>query len=140
MRPPTEEELNEEVEDGFGLDLYDQDFDLVKTNLEDRKLDLFVLEVTLEITRDRWILEKGRLEADIRLKESMLTVSQEYFDDEPDMAVQDQHALDTAKERLRKEEEEYLEGEKKTKEQIARKKLELAVVADVVAHRHTGHF
>jgi hypothetical protein len=98
MRPPTEEELNEEVEDGFGLDLYDQDFDLVKTNLEDRKLDLFVLEVTLEITRDRWILEKGRLEADIEFKESMLTVSQEYFDDEPDMAVQDQHALDAAKE------------------------------------------
>ena len=140
MRPPTEEELIEEVEDGFGLNLYDQDLDLVKLDLDNRRQELFILEIALQITQDRWTLEMARLEKDIEFKKSVLEVSQVYFDDEPEMATQDQLALDAAKQRLEKEKKEFKEGEEKAKAELARKKLELAVVADVVAHRHTGHF
>ena len=140
MRPPTEDELNEEVNDGFGLSLYDEDLDIVKMDLENRNQEIFILEITLQITQDRWTLEKARLKDNIQFKKSVLEVSQVYFGDDPDMAAQDQLSLDAAKQQLEKEEKEFEEGEKKAKEEIARKKLELAVVADVVAHRHTGHF
>ena len=138
MRPPTEEELNEEVDEGFALHMLEDPLWIVEANHLDRQLELEVLEITLTIVDDRWAQDRKKLQDDIRYKQEMLTVSQDYFDDMPEMAAQDQLALDQAKERLVKEEKEYEEGRKTAVEKINRKKLELAVVADIL-RRHTNH-
>ena len=138
MRPPTEDELNEEVDEGFALHMLEDPLWQVEANYVDRQLELEVLEITVQIVKDRWIQDKKKRLEEIRHRREMLTVSQEYFDDMPEMAVQDQLALDQAKERLVKEEKEYEEGRKTAVEKINRKKLELAVVADIL-RRHTNH-
>ena len=138
MRPPTEEELNEEVDEGFALHMLEDPLWQVEANYVDRQLELEVLEITVQIVKDRWIQDKKKRLEEIRHRREMLTVSQEYFDDMPEMAAQDQLALDQAEERLIKEEKEYEEGEKAASDKIERKKRELAVVADII-RRHTNH-
>ena len=138
MRPPTEEELNEEVDEGFALHMLEDPLWQVEANYVDRQLELEVLEITVQIVKDRWIQDKKKRLEEIRHRREMLTVSQEYFDDMPEMAAQDQLALDQAEERLIKEEKEYEEGEKAARDKIERKKRELAVVADII-RRHTNH-
>ena len=138
MRPPTEEELNEEVDKGFALHMLEDPLWQVEANYVDRQLELEVLEITVQIVKDRWIQDKKKRLEEIRHRREMLTVSQEYFDDMPEMAAQDQLALDQAEERLIKEEKEYEEGEKAARDKIERKKRELAVVADII-RRHTNH-
>ena len=133
MKPPTEEELNEVVDDGFALDKLKEPLWMVEANIIDRKLELENLEITLQITMDRWEHEKKILLDNIRFRREMLEVSEVYFDDDPDVAAQDLVLLNTAKEKYKKEEKEFEEGLKKTKDKIERKKRELAVVADINA-------
>ena len=138
MKPPTEEELNEVVDDGFALDKLEEPLWMVEANLIDRKLELENLEITLQITMDRWEHEKKKLLDDIRFRREMLEVSEVYFDDDPDVAAHDLVLLNTAKEKYKKEEKEFEEGLKKAKDKIERKKRELAVVADI-RRRHANH-
>jgi len=141
MRPPTEEELNEEVDDGYGLAYEGEPTYIIQGVLDILKMELDGLEMTAEMVADRWKKDEDFTKRVIRLCLESIEFEQEWMD-EPDPAViaRDQQRLQEARATLRKEKEEYEEGRKRSDKAIEHKKLQIAVVADTLRRSYTGHF
>ena len=104
-------------------------------------MEIDAMEVTMEMTIDRWRKEENYLLTVIRLYENSLEFEMEWQDEVDQVAVaHEQERLQEAKSKHSKEKEEFEAGEKEAKEAIELKKRELAVLQDVLRRSHTGHF
>jgi len=141
MRPPTEAELNEEVDDGYGLAYEGEPTFVIQGFVDLLKAELDALELTSEMTIDRWGRQEKFLKDVIRHCQDSINFEMEWMD-EPDPVViaRDQQRLQEYREQLKKETEEFEEGKKESEEAIAHKKRQIAVVADVLRRSYTGHF
>ena len=141
MKPPTEDQLNEEVDDGYGLHLEGEPSWLIQTEIDLKEAELDALELTAEMVADRWKKEEEYLQNVVRHYELAVELEMEWQDEVDPVAVAaEQDHLKEAKEKLAKEKEEYKEGKKKSDEAIDLKKRELAVLRDVLRRSHVGHF
>ena len=141
MKPPTEDQLNEEVDDGYGLHLEGEPSWLIQTEIDLKEAELDALELTAEMVADRWKKEEEYLQNVVRHYELAVELEMEWQDEVDPVAVAaEQDHLKEAKEKLAKEKEEYKEGKKKSDEAIDLKKRELAVLRDVLRRSHNGHF
>jgi hypothetical protein len=141
MKPPTEDQLNEEVDDGYGLHLEGEPSWLIQTEIDLKEAELDALELTAEMVADRWKKEEEYLQNVVRHYELAVELEMEWQDEVDPVAVAaEQDHLKEAKEKLAKEKEEYKEGKKKSDEAIDLKKRELVVLRDVLRRSHVGHF
>ena len=141
MKPPTEEQLNEEVDDGYGLAYEGEPSFIIQGALDLLKMELDSLEMTAEMVEDRWIKHKTFLTTVVNHYVLSLELETEWMDEIDQAAVTHyQQQLQEAREKLVKETEEYEEGKKQSEEAIDYKKRQIAVVADVLRRSHTGHF
>jgi len=133
MRPPTEEEINEEVDDGYGLQYEGEPSFVIQIALDFLKAELDGLEMTAEMVADRWASQLGFLITVVRHYILSLELETEWVDevDEAGVAHYQQKLLE-ARDNLQKETEEYIEGKKKSDEAIQYKKLQIAVVDDIL--------
>ena len=141
MKPPTEEQLNQEIDDGYGLQWEGEPSWVVQAEIDRKNMEIDAMEVTMEMTIDRWRKEENYLLTVIRLYENSLEFEMEWQDEVDQVAVaHEQERLQEAKSKHSKEKEEFEAGEKEAKEAIELKKRELAVLQDVLRRSHTGHF
>jgi len=141
MKPPTEEQLNEEVNDGYGLQFEDEPAWFTQAEIDRIKADIEILEITAEMTADRWIKEKNHLLTLIRCHKNSLEFELEWTDEvDPAAVALEQERLQAARDKLKKEEEEFMAGEKRVKDTIDFKKNEITVLKDVLRRNHGGHF
>ena len=141
MKPPTEAQLNEETDDGYGLQFEGEPSWLIQTEITLKEAELDALELTAEMVADRWKKEEEFLQVMVRHYELTVELEMEWQDEVDPVAVAaGQDHLKEAKEKLAKEEEEYQEGKKKSDQAIELKKRELAVLRDVLRRSHNGHF
>ena len=141
MKPPTEEQLNEEVDDGYGLAYESEPSYIIQGALDFLKMELDGLEMTAEMVTDRWNSHQVFLNTVVRHYVLSIELETEWVDEVDQTAVAHyQQQLQEAREKLRKETEEYEEGKKQSEEAIAYKKRQIAVVADVLKRSATGHF
>jgi len=141
MKPPTEEQLNEETDDGYGLQFEGEPNAIVQSALDLLKMELEALEMTAEMVEDRWSSHKIFLDTVVRHYTLSIEMETEWMDEIDQAAVTHyQQQLQEAREKLVKETEEYEEGKKQSEEAIDYKKRQIAVVADVLRRSHTGHF
>ena len=141
MKPPTEEELNQEVDDGYGLQWEGEPSWFIQTEITLKEAELDALELTAEMVEDRWRKEEEYLQNVVRHYELAVELEMEWQDEVDPVAVAaEQDHLKEAKEKLAKEKEDYKEGKKTSDEAIELKKRELAVLRDVLRRSHNGHF
>jgi len=141
MKPPTDEQLNEEVDDGYGLQFEGEPSWLIQTEITLKEAELDALELTAEMVEDRWEKEKKYLLSVVRHYELSLEFELDWQDEVDPVAVaREQEKLKEAKDKYDKEKEEFEEGKKKSDEAIELKKRELAVLRDVLRRSHNGHF
>ena len=141
MRPPTEAEINEEVDDGYGLAYEGEPTHIIQGILDLLKAELDGLEMTAEMVADRWVSQLGFLNTVVRHYILSLELETEWVDEVDEAAVAHyQQQLQEVRNNLRKETEEYVEGKKKSDEAIQYKKLQMAVVADILRRSYNGHF
>ena len=141
MKPPTEEQLNQEVNDGYGLQWEGEPSWIIQAEIDRKNMEIDAMEVTMEMTVDRWKKEEAYLLTVIRLYENSIEFEMEWQDEVDQVAVaHEQERLQEAKNKHSKEKEEFEAGEKEAKEAIELKKRELAVLQDVLRRSHTGHF
>ena len=141
MKPPTEDQLNEIVDDGYGLQWEGEPSWFIKTELDLKQAELDALEITVDMTTDRWEKEKKYLLSVVRHYELSLEFELDWQDEiDPVAVAREQEKLKEAKDKYDKEKEEFEEGKKKAQEDIDHKKKELAVIADVLRRSHNGHF
>jgi hypothetical protein len=116
MKPPTDEQLNEEVNDGYGLQFEEEPAWFTQAEIDKIMADIEILEITAEMTADRWAKEKDHLLVVIRCHENSLEFEMEWTDEVDQAAVAlEQERLQAAKNKLQKEEEEFKAGEKRVK-------------------------
>jgi len=141
MKPPTEEQLNEEVDDGYGLQWQDKPTWLIQADLNLLQSELDALEMTYEMTSDRWEKEEKFLLSMIQSYINSIEFETEWMDEVDEEAVaRDQLRLQEYRTRLRVETEEYEEGAAKAKDAIKYKELQIAVAKDALKHSFNGHF
>ena len=141
MKPPTEEQLNEEIDDGYGLAYEGESTLIIQGALDLLKMELDSLEMTAEMVTDRWTTHKAFLVTVVNHYVLSIELETEWVDEVDQTAVAHyQQQLQEAREKLRKETEEYEEGKRQSEEAIAYKKRQMAVVADVLRRSHKGHF
>ena len=141
MKPPTEAELNEEVNDGYGLQSEKEPAWFTKAEIDRIITEIEILEITAEMTADRWAKEKDHLLVIIRCHENSLEFEMEWTDEvDPAAVTLEQERLQAARDRLQKEEEEYKAGAKQVKNTIDLKKREITVLQDALRRNHGGHF
>ena len=141
MKPPTDEQLNEIVDDGYGLQLEGEPSWFIKAELELKEAELDALEITAEMVEDRWKKEEDYLLALIRHYKNSLEFEMEWQDEVDPVAVAaEQDHLKEAEEKHATQKKEFEEGKEKSQEAIDLKKRELAVITDVLRRSHNGHF
>ena len=141
MKPPTEEEINQEIDDGYGLQFEGEPSWLIQTEIDLKEAELDALELTAEMVADRWKKEEEFLQVMVRHYELTVELEMEWQDEVDPVAVAaGQDHLQKAKEKLAKEEEEYQEGKRKSDQAIDLKNRELAVLRDVLRRANNGHF
>ena len=141
MKPPTEEQLNEEIDDGYGLQYEGEPSFIIQSALDLLKAELDTLEMTAEMVEDRWTKHKTFLATVVNHYVLSIELETEWMDEIDQAAVTHyQQQLQEAREKLVKETEEYEEGKRQSEEAIAYKRRQMAVVADVLRRSHTGHF
>jgi hypothetical protein len=141
MKPPTEAQLNEEIDDGYGLQYEGEPNLVVQSAFDLLKMELDALEMTAEMVMDRWANHQAFLATVVRHYTLSIELETEWVDEVDQAAVAHyQQKLQEAEDNLKKETEEYEEGKKKSEEAIAYKKRQIAVVADVLKRSATGHF
>ena len=141
MKPPTDEQFNEIVDDGYGLQLEGEPSWFIKTELDLKEAEIDAMEVTREMVADRWKTEEKLLLVVVRHHELALEFEMDWTDEvDQDAVTREQDRLRVAKEKHAKEKGEYEDGEKKAIEAIELKKKELAVIADVLRRSYNGHF
>ena len=141
MKPPTEDQLNEIVDDGYGLQWEEEPSWFIKTELDLKQAELDALEIPVDMTTDRWEKEKKNLLSVVRHYELSLEFELDWQDEiDPVAVAREQEKLKEAKDKYDKEKEEFEEVKKKAQEDIDHKKKELAVIADVLRRSHNGHF
>ena len=141
MKPPTEEQLNEEVDDGYGLQWQDKPTWLIQADLNLLQSELDALEMTYEMTTDRWEKEEKFLLSMIQSYINSIEFETEWMDEVDEEAVaRDQLRLQEYRTRLRVETEEYKEGAAKAKDAIKYNELQIAVAKDALKHSFNGHF
>ena len=133
--------MNEEVNDGYGLQFEDEPAWFTQAEIDRIKADIEILEITAEMTADRWIKEKNHLLTLIRCHKNSLEFELEWTDEvDPAAVALEQERLQAARDKLKKEEEEFMAGEKRVKDTIDFKKNEITVLKDVLRRNHGGHF
>jgi hypothetical protein len=133
--------LNEEVNDGYGLQFEEEPAWFIKAEMERIEAEIEILEITAEMTADRWAKEKDHLLTIIRIHKNSLEFEMEWTDEvDPAAVALEQERLQAARDKLRKEEEEFKAGEKRVKDTIDLKKKEITVLKDVLRRNHGGHF
>ena len=141
MKPPTEEQLNEEVDDGYGLAYEGEPSFIIQGALDTLKMELDALEVTSEMVTDRWATHQAFLVTMVRHYTLSIEMETEWMDEVDQAAVTHyQQKLHEAEENLKNETEEFEEGRKSLQEAMNHKKRQMAVVADVLRRSYTGHF
>ena len=142
MKPPTEAMLNEEVDNGYGLHLEGEPSYIVQGALDILTMELDTLEITMEMTSDRWKNEEDHLFAVIRHYKNSLEFEMEWQDEVyPVTVAAEQDHLKEAEEKLATQREfEFEEGREKMQENIDHKKRQILVVKDVLRRTHNGHF
>ena len=141
MKPPTDEQLNEEVDDGYGLQWQGKPTWLIQMDINLLQSEHDALEITYEMSVDRWAIEKKRLEAMIKNYLDSIEFETEWMDEVDEEAVTHyQHRLQEYRTRLEQETKEYEEGEVEAKKAIAYKRLQIAVAEDALRHSYSGHF
>ena len=141
MKPPTEAQLNEETDDGYGLQFEGQPNAIVQSALDLLKMELDALEMTAEMVIDRWTNHQAFLVTVVRHYTLSIELETEWVDEVDQATVTHyQQKLQEAEDNLKKETEEFEEGRKKSEEAIAYKKRQMAVVADVLRRSNNGHF
>ena len=141
MKPPTEAQLNEEIDDGYGLQWEGEPSWIIQAEIDRKNMEIDAMEVTMEMTVDRWKKEEAYLLTVIRLYENSIEFEMEWQDEVDQVAVaHEQERLQEAKNKHSTEKKEFETGEKEAKEAIELKKRELAVLQDVLRRSHTGHF
>jgi len=141
MKPPTEEQLNEEVDDGYGLAYEGEPSFIIQGALDTLKMELDALEVTSEMVTDRWATHQAFLVTMVRHYTLSIEMETEWMDEVDQAAVTHyQQKLHEAEENLKKETEEFEEGRRSSQEAMDHKKRQMAVVADVLRRSRTGHF
>jgi len=141
MKPPTEEQLNEEVDDGYGLQWQDKPTWLIQADLNLLQSELDALEMTYEMTTDRWNKERGWILTMIQSYINSIEFETEWTDEVDEEAVaRDQLRLQEYRTKLRVETEEYEQGAAKAKEAIKYKGLQIAVAQDALKRSLNGHF
>ena len=141
MKPPTDEQLNEEVNDGYGLQYEGEPSWLIKAELDLKEAEIDALEITREMVADRWRTEEKFLLMVVRHHELALELEMDWMDEvDQDAVTMEQDRLNAAKEKHATEKREYEDGEKRAIEAIELKKRELAVISDVLRRSHNGNF
>ena len=141
MKPPTEAMLNEEVDNGSGLHLEGEPSYIVQGALDILTMELDTLEITMEMTSDRWKNEEDHLLAVIRHYNNSLEFEMEWQDEvDPVTVAAEQDHLKEAEEKLATKREEFEEGREKMQENLDHKKRQILVVKDVLRRTHNGHF
>ena len=141
MKPPTEEQLNEEIDDGYGLQYEGEPSAIIQSALDLLKAELDALEMTAEMVTDRWTSHKNFLVTMVRHYTLSLEMETEWLDEVDQASVTHyQQKLQEAENNLKKETEEFEEGRKNSQEAVDHKKRQMAVVADLLRRSHTGHF
>jgi len=141
MKPPTEAQLNEEVDDGYGLQWEGEPSWFIKTELELLEAELDAMEMTKEMTTDRWEKEEKFLLIVVRHHELALELELEWLDEvDPAAVASEQEKLQEAKDKHEKEKKEFEEGKEKAMVAIAHKKAQIAVARDAFRRSHIGHF
>ena len=141
MKPPTEAQLNEETDDGYGLQYEGEPSLVVQSAFDLLKMELDALEMTAEMVMDRWANHQAFLVTVVRHYTLSIELETEWVDEVDQAAVAHyQQKLQEAEDNLKKETEEFEEGREKSEEAIAYKKRQMAVVADVLRRSNNGHF
>jgi hypothetical protein len=110
MKPPTEEQLNQEIDDGYGLQWEGEPSWVVQAEIDRKNMEIDAMEVTMEMTIDRWRKEENYLLTVIRLYENSLEFEMEWQDEVDQVAVaHEQERLQEAKSKHSKEKEEFEE-------------------------------
>ena len=141
MKPPTEDQLNEEVDDGYGLQWQDKPTWLIQADLNLLQSELDALEMTYEMTSDRWNKEREWILTMIQVYLNNIEFETEWMDEVDEEAVaRDQLRLQEYRAKLEQETKEYEEGEVESKKAIAYKRLQIAVAEDALRHSYSGYF
>ena len=140
MKPPTEDQLNEEVDDGYGLQFNGEPSWFIQAELDLKEAELDALEVTNEMTTDRWEKEEKFLLSMVRCYELSLEFELEWQDEVDPIAVaREQEKLQEARDKYDKEKKEFEEGKEKSQENIEYKKRQILVIKDALMRSHNGH-
>ena len=141
MKPPTEDQLNEEVDDGYGLQWQDKPTWLIQADLNLLQSELDALKMTYEMTSDRWNKEREWILTMIQIYLNNIEFETEWMDEVDEEAVaRDQLRLQEYRAKLEQETKEYEEGEVESKKAIAYKRLQIAVAEDALRHSYNGYF
>ena len=141
MKPPTEDQLNEEVDDGYGLQFNGEPSWFIQAELDLKEAELDALEVTNEMTTDRWEKEEKFLLSMVRCYELSLEFELEWQDEVDPIAVaREQEKLQEARDKYDKEKKEFEEGKEKSQENIEYKKRQILVIKDALMRSHNDHF
>jgi hypothetical protein len=81
MKPPTEEQLNEEVDDGYGLAYEGEPSFIIQGALDTLKMELDALEVTSEMVTDRWATHQAFLVTVVRHYTLSIEMETEWLDE-----------------------------------------------------------
>ena len=140
MKPPTEEQLNEETDDGYGLAYESKPTLVIQGAMDSLKAELHALELTAEMVADRWKKDEEFTKNIIRLCRDSIEFEMEWMDEPDPVAIaRDQQRIQEARATLRKEREKYYEGKRKSDKAIQHKKQQIAVINDTLRRAHTGH-
>ena len=140
MRPPTEEQLNEIIDDGYGLQFEGEPSWFIKAEVDLKEAEIDALEITAEMVADRWRKEEDYLLTLIRHYKSSVEFEMEWQDEVDPAAATEQERLKEAENNHATQKKEYEEGKEKSKEAIDLKRRELAVLRDVLRRSYVGHF
>ena len=100
MKPPTEDQLNEIVDDGYGLQWEGEPSWFIKTELDLKQAELDALEITVDMTTDRWEKEKKYLLSVVRHYELSLEFELDWQDEiDPVAVAREQEKLKEAKDK-----------------------------------------
>jgi len=140
MKPPTEEQLNIEINDGYGLAYEGKPTHVIQGAIDSLKAELDALELTAEMVTDRWRKDEEYNKNVIHHYQHSIEFETEWMDEPDPVAIaRDQQRLQEARATLRKEREEYYEGKRKSDEAIQLKKRQIAVMTDILRRSHAGH-
>lgn len=141
MKPPTAEMENEEVDDGYGLQYEGEPTFYIQGALDLLKMELDALEIKTKMFIDRWTTHQAFLDTVIRHYTLSIEIETEWVDEIDQTAITHyQQQLHEAKEKMKKETEEFEKGRKQSQKARDNKKRQMAVVADVLKRSHTNHF